>query len=170
MSTPAPATIHSITSRRRRGERQAGQSDSATVPKVAPIKWIDAFETGNAEIDDLHRKLVEACNSLQKFLADGAAWSLIVAQTKKLAVDCIEHFQVEQAVLERIDFPRRAAHQVEHGRMEQELRALIARIDEFDGSLNEHRQLPATLIPALIDLMIRHDLDYRSHILYCQGR
>ena len=146
------------------------QSDSTAAPKIGPIKWIDAFETGNAEIDSLHRKLVEDCNSLWTLLANNAAWSLIVAQTKKLAVDCIDHFRVEQAVLERIDFPRRDAHQAEHRRMELELEGLIARIDEFDGSLKEHRQLPATLVPALIDLMIRHDLDYRSHILYCQGR
>jgi hypothetical protein len=58
----------------------------------------------------------------------------------------------------------------EHRRMEQDLRGLIARMEQVDGSLKEHRDLPASLGPSIIDLMIRHDLDYRSHVLHFQGR
>jgi hypothetical protein len=54
--------------------------------------------------------------------------------------------------------------------MEQDLRGLIARMEQVDGSLKEHRDLPASLGPSIIDLMIRHDLDYRSHVLHFQGR
>ena len=134
------------------------------------VKWMDIFETGDAELDSLHRKLVEDCNALLTLLAEDGAWPLIVAAARKLVADCIEHFRVEGAMLERIEFPRRAAHAAEHRRLERDLRSLVAHMERVDGSLPEHRDLPASLGPALIDLMIRHDLDYRSHLLYWQGR
>jgi hypothetical protein len=50
------------------------------------------------------------------------------------------------------------------------MQALIVRMEQLDGSLNEHREYPRSLGPSLIDLIIRHDLDYRSHLLHQQGR
>jgi len=175
MSTPVSATIHSIISGRRRGDPASREHGSDNAKKVGPIKgepikWIAAFETGNPEIDDLHRALVRDCAALQALLADEAPWALIVDEARKLVAACIEHFRVEEAVLERIGFPRLAAHLYEHRRIEQELKILLTHLDQFDGLQKEHRELPATLVPALIDLIIRHDLDYRSHILHSQGR
>ena len=160
----------SETSGRRPHERRAGQDGPAGASKTTMLKWIDIFETGNAEIDSLHRELIKDCNGLLTLLADEAAWPSIVAQAGKLVVDCIEHFRVEQSVLERIKFPRRDEHVAEHTRIEERLRMLLARMESVDGSLKEHRDLPASLGPSLVDLMIRHDLDYRSHLLYRQGR
>jgi hemerythrin-like metal-binding protein len=134
------------------------------------VKWIDVFETGDAELDLLHRKLVEDCNALLALLGGEGAWPLIVTAARRLVADCIEHFQVEGTLLERIDFPRRAAHAAEHRRLGQELRDLVVRMERADGSLPEHLDLPASLGPTLIDFMVRHDLDYRSHLLYRQGR
>lgn len=118
----------------------------------------------------MHRRLVEHCNGLLTLLAEDADWPLILVQSKALVGDCIEHFRIEETMLEHIKFPRRAAHAAEHRRMEQELLSLLDRMERVDGSLAEHRDLPASLGPAMIDLMIRHDLDYRSHVLHRQGR
>ena len=134
------------------------------------VKWIDIFETGDAELDALHRKLIEDCSALLTLLAERGPWPLIVAEAGKLVVDCIEHFRVEGDLLARIEFPRRAAHAAEHRRIERDLRSLVASMERVDGSLPEHRDLPASLGPALIDLMVRLDLDYRSHLLHRQGR
>jgi hypothetical protein len=41
---------------------------------------------------------------------------------------------------------------------------------EVDGSLDEHRDYPRALGPMMVDLIVRHDLDYRSHMLHQQGR
>jgi hemerythrin-like metal-binding protein len=171
MSMPAPlAAVSSPTSGRRRREGAAGQACATKAPKLAMLKWIDGFETGHAEIDALHRTLVKECNGLLTLLAEDGAWPLIVAGTRKLVVDCIEHFRVEDAILQRIGFPRQEAHAAQHRRVERELRDLVARMERVDGSLTEHRELPASLGPAIVDLMIRHDLDYRSHVLHRQGR
>lgn len=140
------------------------------LPMAAPLKWMDIFETGIAELDAWHRKLVNDCNLLLRLLASDASWATIIARTWDLVASCVEHFRVEEAIMQRIDFPRRAAHIEEHRKIEENLRVLVARMQAVDGSLPEHRQLPASLGPAMIDLMIRHDLDYKSHLLYRQGR
>lgn len=138
--------------------------------KPTLLKWIDAFETGDAEIDLLHRNLVKDYNDLLTLLAHKAAWPSVVAQTKKLILDCIEHFRLEEVILQHNGFPRCESHAAQHRRMEGGLRALLARMENFDGSLAEHRDLPASLGPVIVDLMIRHDLDYRSHLLHQRGR
>ena len=50
------------------------------------------------------------------------------------------------------------------------MQGLIAQMERVDGSLKEHRDYPKALGPSLIDVIIRHDLDYRSHLLHQQGR
>ncbi len=140
------------------------------VPNSSLLKWMDIFETGIAELDAWHRKLVNDCNDLLRLLATDPSWGLVVAKTWDLVSGCVEHFRVEEAIMQRIDFPRRVDHAEEHRRIEEQLRSLIARMQTLDGSLPEHRELPASLGPAIIDLMIRHDLDYKSHLLYRQGR
>ena len=134
------------------------------------LEWIAAFETGSPEIDALHRELVRECNSLLLLVENRAPWPRIVADAGRLVEGCIQHFRHEEETLARSRFPRRAAHIAEHRRLERELHALIARMAEVDGSREEHRDYPRSFGPLIVDLIIRHDLDYRSHLLNYQGR
>lgn len=128
------------------------------------LRWIDAFEIGCEEIDALHRKLVQDCNSVLLLLETEADWSRIVADTRKLVDDCIAHFHAEEDVLARTRFPRIDAHEAEHRKLAHELRALVARMERVDGSRPEHREYPKLLGPSLVELIIRHDLDFKSHL------
>jgi hemerythrin-like metal-binding protein len=148
--------------------RHARRADGEPAPVY--LKWIKAFETGNAEIDALHRELVQECDSLLLLVESGAPWPRIVADAGRLVEGCIQHFRQEEEMLARSRFPRNAAHIAEHRRLERELHALIARMAEVDGSLEKHRDYPRALGPMMVDLIIRHDLDYRSHLLNYQGR
>ena len=134
------------------------------------LKWIDAFETGSSDIDALHRELIQDCNSLLLLIANDADWALVLADAKKLVADCVKHFRAEEALLGRTRFPRCAEHTAEHRRLEVEMKSLLIRMEQVDGSLQEHREIPRSLAPALVDVIIRHDLDFRSHLLQQQGR
>ncbi len=134
------------------------------------LPCIDIFDTGNAEIDSLHRELVANCGRLLTLVAAGAAWPLIVAETRKLV-----------RIASSISGPRNRCWSASSSRgagntlrstagWTSESRDLIAQMEQVDGSLKEHWELPALLGPPLIDLMIRHDLDYCSHVQYHQGR
>jgi hemerythrin len=105
-----------------------------------------------------------------ELLDNEASWSLIVDEARRFLERYIEHFRSEESLLERTKFPRYAEHVAEHRRMEYEMRSVVKRMEQVDGSLEEHRALPRSLGPDLIELMIRHDLDYRSHLLHQQGR
>lgn len=134
------------------------------------LQWLKSFETGSDEIDALHRELVEECGSLMSALDDGAAWPRILADADRLVEGCIQHFRHEEDLLEWARFPRKAEHAAEHRRLERELQALISRMRAVDGSLEEHRAYPREFGPILVELIIRHDLDYRSHMMHVLGR
>jgi hemerythrin-like metal-binding protein len=165
MSVPTWATVVSSLGQRRH-HRQAPDGGYGSIR----LEWIDVFETGNLEIDTIHRKLILDCNRLLALVDNEASWSLIVDEARRFLERCIEHFRSEESLLECTKFPRYAEHVAEHRRMESEMQALLKRMEQVDGSLEEHRDLPRSLGPDLIELMIRHDLDYRSHLLHQQGR
>ncbi len=50
------------------------------MPNTSLLKWMDVFETGIAELDAWHRKLVNDCNHLLRLLAADASWAMIVAK------------------------------------------------------------------------------------------
>jgi hemerythrin-like metal-binding protein len=163
VSVPTSATAASSPGWRRHHRRAHGNGPIR-------VEWIDVFETGNAEIDGIHRELIHDCNRLLMLLDNEASWSLIVDEARRFLERYIEHFRSEESLLERTKFPRYAEHVAEHRRMEYEMRSVVKRMEQVDGSLEEHRALPRSLGPDLIELMIRHDLDYRSHLLHQQGR
>jgi hemerythrin-like metal-binding protein len=134
------------------------------------LQWIKSFETGSPEIDALHRELVKECNGLLFAVENGAAWSRILTDASRLVEGCVQHFRHEEELLAGARFPRTAEHVAEHRRIEHELQGLISRMKAVDGSLEEHRAYPRELGPMLVELIIRHDLDYRSHLLHQQGR
>ena len=159
--TPPVATRAETGACRRRGVLE-------DVNKRVHLKWIAAFETGNAEIDALHRALVQDCASLL-LLVESAAWPLVIADARKLVENCVSHFRREEALLERTRFPRQAEHAAEHRRLECDLWQLIDRMEQVDGSLGAHRDIPKSLGPYLVDVIIRRDLDFRSHLLRNDG-
>ena len=134
------------------------------------LQWIKAFETGSPEIDALHRALIQECNSLLLLVESGAPWPRILADAARLVEGCVQHFRREEEMLAHSRFPRSAEHLAEHRRQEGALQSLVDRMKKVDGSLDEHRAYPRALGTMLVDLIIRHDLDYRSHMLHKQGR
>jgi hemerythrin len=134
------------------------------------LKWIDAFETGDAEIDGFHRRLIRECNSLVLLIENDADWSLIVREFKQFLESCFEHFSMERSVLENARFPRCEKLVAGQRRWASEMQTILARMYQVDGSLPEHRAIPSSIGSALIDLIIRHDLDFRSHLLFEKGR
>ena len=151
----------------------AGGSRCAGTDRQRPqsrLQWIKSFETGSAEIDALHRQLVEQCDGLLLALDSAAPWSRILADAGRLVEGCIQHFRLEEDLLAWSRFPRKAGHVAEHRRFERELHGLIWQMRAADGSREEHRAVPRELGPMLVEFIIRHDLDYRSHLMHVLGR
>jgi hemerythrin len=136
----------------------------------AMIHWPEILETGYPEIDDQHRRLVAACNRLTALADARGAWSEIVATSTGLAQDFSEHFDAEESLLERTRFSRVDAHKAQHQRLRERIEALNAYLSGVDGSKPEHWNAIATIRDTLVDVLFRHDLDYKSHLEQAAGR
>ena len=137
---------------------------------VAPIAWAEVLETGVPELDEDHRGLISQCNILTQLMDGGALWAEVVEGARLLAGSCIEHFRSEEALLDRTEFPRRERHKAQHREMEQRLQDLVAFLASVDGSSAEHRKAARTVRTTLVDILFRHDLDYKSHLQHVAGR
>lgn len=136
---------------------------------VAPIKWMRVLETGIPELDDRHRGLLDDCNALLGTIAAQDDWQLVAAACRKLIGDCIEHFRLEEEIMRRTRFPRLTSHLAAHREIERKLVSLSDEVQAVDGSTPAHRALISELSANLIDTMLRHDLDYCSHMQNAQG-
>jgi hemerythrin-like metal-binding protein len=137
---------------------------------MAPIAWMDVLETGVAELDADHRSLIAECNSLTELMDRGGRWDAVVESVRRLALNCTQHFREEEALLERTDFPRRDRHAAQHREIERRFNELVAFLCGVDGSDPEHRNAARAVRNTLVDILFRHDLDYKSHLQHVTGR
>lgn len=144
--------------------------DGSEASATGQIAWMKIFDTGVPELDAWHMQLIDDHDRLQRIVDRGAPWRRVIAAAERLVACCIDHFRFEECLMVQIAFPRRDMHIEEHRRIERQLTATVARIRDVDGSQVEHRSIPASFRPILIDLMVRHDLDYRSHLHHWFGR
>jgi hemerythrin-like metal-binding protein len=137
---------------------------------AAPIAWTEVLETGVHALDEDHRALIAQCNALSGLMDCGAAWSEVVDSARGLARRCVEHFRSEEAVLDETGFPRRDLHKAQHRAMERRFDDLVGLLAAADGSNAEHRKAVHSLRATLVDILFRHDLDYKSHLQHIAGR
>jgi hemerythrin-like metal-binding protein len=143
-------------------------SDIASVP--FQLRWLEAFETGNPEIDRVHRNLIMDCNILLAMISIGSSWALIVARAKRVIEDCISHFRLEESILAKSQFSGLDEHKAEHARFEEELRSALLQIQNRDDAFVDRLEHARWLCSLLVDAIVRNDLDFRSPILNEQGR
>ncbi len=139
---------------------------------ISPIPWLDVLETGIASLDEQHRALVEICNRLIALAesTDPQERTEAVAAARALTAACAEHFRDEEVIFAKTDFPRRARHEQQHRNIESRLADLVDRMAQDDGSNVAQREATRALRETLIDVLFRHDLDYKSHLQQSTGR
>lgn len=138
--------------------------------KPMQIAWMEVLETGVGELDAWHRQLIHDLNDLLWLSRTCAPWSKVCERAELLAASCIDHFRFEEAIMTDTLFPRRRAHADEHRRIEEHLEVLLVRMRASDGGIPAERARTDQFLPLLVDVMVGHDLDYRSHLLHQLGR
>jgi len=137
---------------------------------VVPIAWTEVLETGHPDLDAEHLELIEHCNTLSDLVGSSGGWTEIVAAAGRLAEKCSEHFRSEEALLEQTGFPRLERHKAQHREIERRFKELIGTLAGMDGSRAEHRKAAHSVRTTLVDILFRHDLDYKSHLQHAAGR
>lgn len=116
---------------------------------MANIVWLPSMSVGIDKWDSDHRVLLELINRLDHAVGAGAPDMAVVRQAVETLVAYAEvHFQIEEKLMARLEYPRLESHKAEHEKM----RAWIA----------EH-----CLRPGLDASDFTHDLaEYLVHWLY----
>ena len=133
------------------------------------IPWSPIFETGHAELDAQHIRLLADGNRVKSLVDNNGSWDEIRSSVATFVKDCTEHFQYEEQVLLHTGFPRYDEHVAQHQRIVKKLEELSATVAAVDGSDLQHRQMIGSLELTLVDIIVRHDLDYKSHLLHTAG-
>ena len=132
--------------------------------------WDPALETGNATIDEQHRRLFALANELADAIAtcklsdDGPCEedeNTLANAIYGLTDYCVEHFGDEEALMAAAGYPRLPMHRSLHERLAGE--TLKHAADYF----NEVGMIPATLAPFFTEWLTNHirreDLDFAEY-------
>lgn len=129
---------------------------------MKPHEWKKSFETGNAVIDARHRELVASLNNISALIDKGKG--------KQAFAECLafrkltrDHFDEETEILREAEFPRLKNHIRTH-------KKTLKQFDEvFSGCgdiCKESGPCPCRedLSFLTLDHIVRHDLDFKSHL------
>ncbi|HWT98931.1 MAG TPA: hemerythrin family protein [Terriglobales bacterium] len=132
------------------------------------ISWIDILETGVAEIDSEHRELIDDFNTMVDLLPSLTSRHQLVSRFEQMLAKLKQHFETEEDILRQRGFPRLEAHIEEHKRFRAQLERGLEMTRHSGSGFG-----PATFLEylhvMLIEVLVRHDLDYKSHILHTTG-
>lgn len=126
------------------------------------LTWSEKFETGVAEVDADHQRLVKALNQLEELLQRGAASKAVFELLDFLGRYADGHFKREEACMHRLSCPTAAANVVAH----QQFMATFAKARE---KLNNPgtgplvvRQIHGQLCEWVTNHILRTDMGLRS--------
>lgn len=136
---------------------------------LKPLQWMDILEIGIEEIDRDHRALMSDCNMLTALVAKDGNQREIKHISRRLVVFCGEHFKREERLMEETGFPRHGEHHLEHHRVLAKMHAFCDAIED-DNAVEDHAKAVHSLRAVLIEILLRHDMDYKSHLQNSQGR
>lgn len=132
--------------------------------------WSEAFESGDPEIDRQHQCLLADSARLRMLVEGGAPWHDVQAALAGLIADCSAHFRFEEEMLRNTEFPRAETHVGQHQAIEAMLQQLADMVAEPGSAEPERCRLVATMERKIVEIIVRHDLDFKSHLLNLIGR
>jgi hemerythrin len=101
------------------------------------IEWSDKYSVGNDMVDTQHQKLMDIINRYHDALEAKRPRTELVKIFDEVADYAIYHFRDEEALMERIQFPKMARHKVIHkqlieqiGKLRAELVSGVAEIEQ----------------------------------------
>ena len=139
-----------------------GSSDlqaSRTDAGVLRLYWLEAYECGDPSIDAEHRELFDLGNALigvaMEQHTEPGAWR---AALDSMLAHLTRHFRDEEALLDRLGYPRLAEHRRAHADLLTQAGALRAAVDDGEATLGH---LVNFLVNDVVALhVLRVDLDF----------
>ena len=97
------------------------------------LRWTEEYSVGVKELDDHHRQLFFLLNNnLKSVIEKNGDSKTIIEDLKKLQEYAVNHFQAEENLFLKINYPDAKAHICEHEEFRKELRKLDILADGTD--------------------------------------
>jgi hemerythrin len=128
---------------------------------MALYQWDPALETGNAAIDEQHRRLFALANSLAEAIATCPMTDEGLCEEDEntlanaiygLTDYCVEHFADEEELMASYEYPRLSTHRSLHEELSGET---LKRAAEY---FNDDGIVPETLAPLFAEWLANHIL------------
>lgn len=127
-----------------------------------PLQWIDAFETGDPEIDAQHREIVEALKGVAGLLST-EAYDAALGACRHLRQLLAWHNEFEERRLQELGFPRLTEHMDLHRKFKGAVGQLLGECRETCS-----RCLELDCVKRLTEAVVRGeliaDVDYKSFL------
>ena len=101
---------------------------------VGPVVWNRQLSTGNGLIDQDHKYLISLLNSVDLALAKPTVLPHLPMFFDQLVEYTQEHFQREEEIQIRIDYPNYASHKLEHEKILGNLEGINRQISGIAAS------------------------------------
>lgn len=96
---------------------------------MAVFHWTDDLATGDAAIDEDHRKLINMINAFIEAMSKGQGNEVVGTVLDNLIIYTKQHFGREEAEMERIQYPAALSHKFEHAKLIRQVAELKAALD-----------------------------------------
>lgn len=86
--------------------------------------WREEYRTGNDRIDEQHQHLFNLVNTLHDAMLQGYGWDVLRGTLGELIQYTIEHFQMEEMLMELSKYPGLLEHRRKHNDLKQQVETL----------------------------------------------
>lgn len=132
------------------------------------IVWNDDFKLGLPAVDSDHRDLVDICNEYIAAALTGAPHQMLSEILDRMIKRTRTHFEAEERMMDRHNYPDLASHKVEHDRLLTQAETLKSRYDHPSPQENEEHMVEEIgdfLETWLLEHIRTNDRPYRPFIM-----
>jgi hemerythrin len=113
--------------------------------------WDDSYKTGDVNVDEQHRELFRMVNELHDAIVTNKGREHMGPTLEKLARYTVEHFQTEEALMTRVNYPAMAGHQKKHA-------DLTMRVTELLEKFKSGKMTLSTTLSIFLSDWLRHHI------------
>ena len=126
--------------------------------------WSKYLETGNAAIDQQHKELINAVNSLLDACAKGQGREKIVSTLKFLQDYTVKHFGDEEALQLKYKYPGYSTHKVYHEEFKKTIQQIVQEYQSTGATITLVAKVNNKVASWLINHIKREDAKVAAHI------
>jgi len=92
--------------------------------------WRDEYKTGYAKVDEQHIHLFAIVNKLHDAMLEGHGWDVLKETLDELIHYTLEHFQMEEMLMQVNGYPSFLEHQAKHEELKQKVVLLVQKLEQ----------------------------------------